>query len=116
MAAVDPVNGHGTRAETNQSLLKECGNLTLKLAGQEATLTMTEVALKIEAENSLGVRATGLMAGTELNMVSFTANTGSVLLSGAAISAANFDEPAVLQDLSVMIQDALDRFAELPEV
>lgn len=114
MAAVDPVNGHDERAENNASLIKECGNLTLKIAGQEAKLTMTEVPLEIESENSLAVRATGTMAGTELNMVSFTANTGSVLLSGAAISTANFDEPAVLQDLSLIIQDALDRFAELP--
>jgi hypothetical protein len=116
MAAVDPINGHTKRAETNDSVVKECGNITMKLADQEANLTMTEVPLETEAEDSLAVRAAGTFVGTELNMVSFTASTGSVLLSGAAISTAGFDEPAVLRDLSEIIQDALDRFAELPAV
>ena len=88
----------------------------MKLAGQELKLSMKAVPLAIDAENSLAVRANGSAAGNELNMVNFNANTGSVMITGAAFASAGFDESAALSDLARMTQDALDRFAELPVV
>lgn len=114
-AAVDSVAGHGKRAKANNSALKQCGEITMKIADQVIKLSMKPDPLTIEAENSLAVRASGQVAGAELKMVTFTASTGSVMINGAAFSSANFDESAVLQDLARMAKEALDRFAELPQ-
>lgn len=114
--AVDAKAGHGQRAELNDTMLEQCGDVTMKLAGQEIKLSMKAVPLAIDAENSLAVRANGSAAGKELNMVNFNANTGSVMVTGAAFSSAGFDESAALSDLARMTQDALDHFAGLPDV
>ncbi|MET1087463.1 MAG: hypothetical protein ABWY04_10130 [Arthrobacter sp.] len=115
-AVVDSDNGHSKRAEGNIAALEQCGDITLKLAGQEFKLSMRSMPIASEAENSIAVRGDGEGAGAEMHMVNLNANTGSVLVSGAAISTVDFDEAAVLQDLAAMVQDALDRFENLPEV
>ena len=114
--AVDAKAGHSQRAELHDTTLEQCGDVTMKLAGQEIKLSMKALPLAIDAENSLAVRANGSAAGTELNMVNFNANTGSVMISGVAFASTGFDESAALSDLARMTQDALDRFAELPVV
>ena len=114
--AVDAKAGHSQRAELHDTTLEQCGDVTMKLAGQEIKLSMRAVPLAIDAENSLAVRANGSAAGKELNMVNFNANTGSVMITGAAFTSADLDESAALSDLARMTQDALNRFAELPDV
>lgn len=113
-AAVDAQAGHSERAEANSAAVEQCGDLTMKLAGQEIKMSMEHVPLEIEAENSLAVQGLGQAAGNEIHMVSFTAHTGSVLISGAAFSSEDFDEGATLKSLAGMAQDALNRFANLP--
>ncbi|MET1087868.1 MAG: hypothetical protein ABWY04_12245 [Arthrobacter sp.] len=113
--AVDSDNGHSRSAEANIAALEQCGDITLKLAGQEFKLSMRSMPIASEAENAIAVRGDGEGAGAEMHMVNFNANTGSVLVSGAAISAVDFDEAAVLRDLAAMVQDALNRFENLPE-
>ncbi|WP_458782295.1 hypothetical protein [Arthrobacter sp. D3-16] len=113
-AAVDAQAGHSKRADANNAAVEQCGDLTMKLAGQEIKMSMDQVSLNIEAENSLAVQALGQAAGNKIHMVSFTANTGSVLISGAAFSSEDFDEGSTLKSLAGMAQDALNRFASLP--
>ncbi|BCW11516.1 hypothetical protein NtRootA4_25800 [Arthrobacter sp. NtRootA4] len=81
-------------------------------------MTMKLIPMMSMSEDSFAISAT-TKADTETKIIAVTATAGSVMINAAAVSAdvllADFDEAATVMALQDLAEQALDKFAELPE-
>ncbi|QOT19313.1 hypothetical protein [Paenarthrobacter sp. YJN-5] len=115
---LDETGGHKKRIEESKALLNDCGEVTLRSAENEASMSMKLLPLESSAEDGFAMSATA-NAPTQTKIVGVTAASGSVLVNAVAISSdvllADFEETAALKSLRDLAEQALDKFAGLPE-
>lgn len=115
---VDSAAGHKLRNEESRALVSQCGTVTLRSGGKDTSMSMKLVPLDSASEDSFAITATA-KGDTETKIVAVTATAGSVMINAAAVSidipGADFDESEAISELQDLAEQALDKFAVLPE-
>lgn len=115
---VDPTGGNQKRNAESKALLEDCGEITVRSGGTDTSMSTTSIPVEVAAEESFAFRASTDVA-SGMKMIAVTAITGSVMINAVALSydvlLADFDETVAAKALAGFTQQALDKFAELPE-